>query len=105
MKVFISQPMYGLSDNQILDIRDSIKAFLEQNGFEVIDSFLKDDDKNRIEMLGKSIELLGKADYIYMAKGWKESKGCRIEHAVAREYGIPIIQNLENFILKRFEEN
>lgn len=104
MKVFISQPMYGLSDNQILDIRNNIKTFLEQNGFDVIDSFLKDNDKNRIEMLGKSIELLGEADYIYMAKGWKDSKGCRIEYRVAKEYGIPIVYNLESFILKRFEE-
>lgn len=105
MKVFISQPMYGLSDKQILDIRDGIKLFLEQNGFEVIDSFLKDDDKNRIEMLGKSIELLGQADYIYLSKGWENSKGCRIECEVAREYGIPVVKNLESFILKRFEEN
>lgn len=35
--------------------------------------------------------LIFKADYIYMLDNWKDSRGARIEHAVARKIGKGII--------------
>ena len=38
--------------------------------------------------LGKSISAMKDVDAIYMCDNWREARGCRIEHQVAREYGI-----------------
>ena len=108
--IFISQPMKGLSDDEILHEREkAIKKAKEyvtsiekvpEDRIEIIDSFLKDLNKQEeppevrskaISMLGHSMELLSKADLIYMCKGWDTASGCRIELMTARLYGIDII--------------
>ena len=100
-KVFLSQPMAGIDDKDIKSLRNSIKKFLEGNGYELIDSYLKDDSKSPIEMLGKSIELMSDADYVYFANNWELSRGCQIEHQVAKAYNKYCVTDLEFFINRR----
>lgn len=95
IKVFISQPMKDKTNQEIEQERKEIieKAEKYFGEIEVIDSFFKDaphDDKP-LWFLGKSLELLSDADVIVLGKGWKNSRGCRIEHECAVQYGIPII--------------
>ena len=95
-KLFISQPMRGKSDAEILTARnDAICAAKEVCGeeVEVIDSFFQDApvEARPLWFLGKSLELLSTADIAYFALGWEEARGCRIEHECAKEYGIPWI--------------
>lgn len=40
---------------------------------------------------GAAIQRLAAADALYLAEGWQTARGCRIEHAVAQAYDIPII--------------
>ena len=88
-KIFISQPMTGLSDEKVWEKREEVTEILEEQGYEVIDSFIKEStNTNNMYMLGISILLLSKADVIYFVKDWKNSRGCRIEHMIAEEYGI-----------------
>ena len=96
-KLFISQPMRGKSDEDILAERQkSIKSAEEQIGeqVEVIDSFFQEAPVNAkpLWFLGKSLELLADADVVYFAPGWKEARGCRIEHTCAVEYDIDRIE-------------
>lgn len=35
---------------------------------------------------------MAKADVVVFAKGWEAARGCRIEHAVAEEYGLTIFE-------------
>ena len=61
-----------------------------------IDSFMKDypGEINKhipVWYLGKSIQLLSQADIVYFGEGWDEASGCRIEHEIAKVYGIDII--------------
>lgn len=42
-------------------------------------------------MNGKSNEEI-EADVVYFAKGWENARGCRIEHTVAKEYGLKIME-------------
>lgn len=98
IKVFISQPMKGKTDAEILAEREKIimeGKELIQDEIEVIDSFIPESaPKDSIEavwMLGKSIQLLSEADVAYFAKGWSTARGCRIEHEVAQKYGITIV--------------
>lgn len=97
-KLFISQPMRGKSDADILAERQkAIKSAEAKIGeaVEVIDSFFQEApvDAKPLWFLGKSLELLADADIAYFAKGWQEARGCKIENTSAIEYGIPVIED------------
>lgn len=96
-KLFISQPMRGKTDEEILKERkEAIEAAERILGekVEVIDSFFEKApvDAKPLWFLGKSIELLSDADIVFFAKGWEEARGCKIEHECAVEYGIIVIE-------------
>ena len=100
-KLFISQPMGGLTEEEILKAREEIRARAEHaigEPVELIDSFIKDYPKEIINKsiplwcLGKSIQLLSQADIAYFGDNWRNARGCKIEHEVARTYGIKIIE-------------
>lgn len=97
-KLFISQPMKGKTDDEILAEREkAIKSAERQLGepVEVIDSFFQSApaDAKPLWFLGKSLELLSGADIAYFAKGWQEARGCKIENTCAIEYGIAVIED------------
>ena len=90
MKIFISQPMKGLSEKEIKSNRENaIKKIKSLYGddVEIIDSYI-DDEGTPLWCLGKSIELLSTADVAYFLKGWNTARGCRIEYMCADNYGI-----------------
>lgn len=97
-KLFISQPMKGKTDEEILAAREkAIKSATEHLGeeVEVIDSFFQNApvDARPLWFLGKSLELLSTADVAYFAKGWENFRGCKIENTCAVEYGILTIED------------
>ena len=63
---------------------------------EIIDSFFQNApaDARPLWFLGKSLELLSTADVAYFAPGWKEARGCKIEHECANQYGITMIEGV-----------
>lgn len=95
-KLFISQPMRGKTDEEILAVRErAIKSAERQLGepVEVIDSFFQNApaEARPLWFLGKSLELLSTADVVYFAKDWEQYRGCRIENQCAIEYGIDLV--------------
>lgn len=97
-KLFISQPMRGKTDDEILAVRQRAIESAERHlgeKVEVIDSFFQNApaDAKPLWFLGKSLELLSGADVAYFAKGWEEARGCRIENTCAIEYGIDVIED------------
>lgn len=91
MKVMISQPMKGKSIKQIRDERADAVKTLEGQGHEVIDSVLNipgGADNNPLLCLAKSLEIMSQCDGICFIGDWMSARGCRIEHAVADEYGL-----------------
>ena len=97
MKVFISQPMKGKTDEEILKEREAAIAKAKEiygEDVEVIDSFFQSApaDARPLWFLGKSLELLSTADIVYFAPGWKDARGCKIEHTCALEYGIAVLE-------------
>ena len=96
-KLFISQPMRNKTDEEILKERNRaiiLAKNLVNDDVEIIDSFFKDApaDANPLWFLGKSIELLSTADIAYFASGWRDARGCVIEHECAVKYNIDIIE-------------
>lgn len=96
MKIFISMPMAGKTDEQIKErlekikrkIKDNYYMILGSNDLEFIDSYFGDTSKeDPVEMLGKSIQQMAEAYAVYFCDGWESARGCRIEHTVAEEYG------------------
>lgn len=102
-KLFISQPMKGKTDEEILAVREKaiesarnyLKECGEEDEIEVIDSFFQNApaEARPLWFLGKSIERLSTADVAYFAKGWEDARGCRIENECAIEYGIDVIED------------
>ena len=95
-KLFISQPMRGKTDEEILAVRkQAIEKASELMGepVEVIDSFFQSAPVGAkpLWFLGKSLELLADADVAYFAPGWNDARGCIIEHDCAIAYGIKSI--------------
>lgn len=96
-KLFISQPMGGKTDAEILAEREKAIQSAERmigERVEVIDSFFQSApiDAKPLWFLGKSLELLADADVAYFAPGWEQARGCRVEHTCAVEYGIDRIE-------------
>ena len=95
-KLFISQPMEGKTDEEILAVREKAIASAKDKvdeDVEVIDSFIQNapHDAKPLWLLGKALELLATADIAYFAKGWEEARGCRIENQCALDYEIPMV--------------
>lgn len=98
-KVFISQPMNGLSDEEILDSRNrAIKAVKDEynDEVEILESFFDDFKFAKganvpLQYLSKSLALLSQADVAYFCDGWAVKRGCKIEHECAKAYGIDIM--------------
>lgn len=96
-KLFISQPMRNKTEEEIKAERaEIVKKVTEKFGeVEIIDSFIEenapDNANSGLWYLGKSLELLATADCAYFAEGWKDYRGCKIEHECAVQYGIDIV--------------
>ena len=101
-KLFISQPMKGKTDEEILNERDiaikKAEALLGEP-VEVIDSFFQGApaEAKPLWFIGKSIELLANADVAAFANGWDQARGCKIEHECAIQYNIPVIYCEEDY--------
>ena len=96
-KLFISQPMRGKSDEDILTERKKAIESAEKvigEPVEVIDSFFQKApvDAKATVVPWKISGTLAGADIAYFAEGWQDARGCRIEHTCAAEYNIDRIE-------------
>lgn len=95
MKVMISQPMNGRTQEQIEKERNEIIDKFKKMHIEVIDTLFTEEapaDCNiAVFYLGKSISAMKEIDAIFMCDNWREARGCKIEYQVAKEYGIKIL--------------
>lgn len=90
MKIMISQPMKGKTNEQIRKERAELVQKLELDGHEVVDTVFENapaDEDVSIYCLAQSIRYIGKVDALYFMSGWEKARGCRIEHEVAVQYG------------------
>ena len=99
-RLFISKPMRGLTDEEILKAREEIRVRAEKaigEQVELIDSFIDDypGEINKsvpVWCLGKSIQFLSQADIAYFGGDWRNARGCKIEYEIANAYGIKVIK-------------
>ena len=109
INVFISQPMTGKSEEEILATRqeaiDKIHQLVSKDGEQVniIDSYIDDATRNEFQgrmgdainwdiyWLSQSLQRLALADTIWLCDGWEYSKGCNVELECAIQYGLDIV--------------
>lgn len=99
LKVFISQPMGGISDEVIKSERsraiDNIKQKFGEN-VEILNTLFEEEPPEYADIgiwyLGESIKVLAMADVAYFVRGWDTKRGCRIEYTCAKEYGIEVVE-------------
>lgn len=92
--VFVSQPMYGKTDDEIKAVRREIgRKVSEQFAGSVclLESFFDEYEGTALSYLAKSIEFLSKADVAVFAEGWEKARGCVIQRMCCKKYGIPIL--------------
>lgn len=91
MKIMISQPMRGKSEEQIRNERENLVKELTEQGHEVIDTIFTDKAPENCDIalyyLSKSVEAISKVDAVVFMKGWENARGCMIEHQIAEKYG------------------
>jgi len=104
-KAMISQPMNGKTEEEIVNTRNEAKKYLESNGYEFVNTLFTDEWYNKEQMeqrgvvqiplcfLAKSLENMSKCHAVYFADGWKNARGCKIEHQVCVDYGIEILKD------------
>lgn len=97
MKIFLSQPMNGMSEKEIMNEREIASEVARDTHkgkeVEILNTFISDayEEKHAgLKYLAESIRMLDEADEIWMLPGWEDARGCRIERACAEEYGIPV---------------
>lgn len=95
MKVMISQPMKGKTEEQIKAERKEVIEKFNKLHIEVVDTIFTEeapkDCHAAVYYLAKSIDAMKDIDAIYFMEDWYQARGCKIEREVAKEYGIKIL--------------
>lgn len=102
----LSQPMAGKTDEEIIATRENAIAFLEGMGCEVVNTLFTDEWYSKDKMtergvvqipicfLAKSLENMSLCNVVYFCKGWENARGCKIEHEVAKAYGVETVYGM-----------
>lgn len=103
-KAMLSQPMNGLTEEEIVATRERAITKLEALGYEVVNTYFTDEWYSEESMdargvvqkplcfLAKSLENMSKCHAAYFCKGWENARGCKIEHDAAVAYGLDVIE-------------
>lgn len=97
----ISMPMNGLSSEEVAQKYLGVKDYLESLGYAVVNTLFDDVSEDELAAVGiantpvwylaKSLDQMSRCDTVYFCKGWRAARGCKIEHEVAKQYGITML--------------
>ena len=99
MNVFISQPMVGLTNDELKKYRSKVLNMIQRRYPTEKIRFITNpliansphDDSLIIWYLGKSLKCIASANLVFFSKGWESDYICSLEHTICRYYNIPII--------------
>lgn len=96
----ISQPMNGLTDEEIEETHKKARRHLERLGYTVAETYTSNAEKeNPIYFLSLALETMAQCEVVYFCEGWEDYRGCRIEHEVAEAYDLGIIYSTDEELL------
>lgn len=105
MKVFLSHPMHGMSEKEVMDLRRRAKSYLDEfyGEVEIIDNYHHEnapENAGRVWHLGESIKMMNDADLVVFCPGYELARGCRVEEKICLEYDIPYLVLEEHYNVK-----
>jgi hypothetical protein len=95
--------MNGMSHDEITEARELAIKYLENQGYEVVNTLYTDEWYSKESMesrgvvniplcfLAKSVEAMASCDAVYFCRGWEFARGCILEMSIAKAYGLKII--------------
>lgn len=91
-KIYLSGPITGLSFDDVLRNFSNAESELKEQGYEVVNPINNGLNESHTweDHMKADIKLLLDCDEIYMLKGWKDSRGARLECAIALELDLEI---------------
>ena len=110
MKVFISQPMRGLTDEEVKfirqDIIDNLKKRFPNDEIDVIDSLIHEDPPEEVKVqglwyLGESLQKMAEADLVLYYDEYNMYGGCQIEELASSIYGPFMRLRTNDFMSKK----
>ena len=104
--LFISQPMSGLTHEEIMKVRNEATQYIESKypddniivlpSYQIVEQNATYNAISAVNLLGNAISMMGGANIVYFVPGWRDSKGCQIENEVARRWleptGVELIE-------------
>lgn len=100
--IVISQPMRGMSPEQVKAVRKEAEKDVISMGFKPYENVYDESFSEQavpenckhpgILAMAGALERLSQAEALYLAPGWSSARGCRIEYEVALSFGMAIIQ-------------
>lgn len=93
-KIYVSGKIAGLEHQEAFDKFESREKQLRLIGYDVVNPMKIHDYKMETsweEFMVADIRELFKCNSMYMMKDWGQSKGARVEYAIAKELGFKII--------------
>lgn len=106
-KAMLSQPMAGKTEKKIVETRERAIAALKERGYEIVNTLFTDEwysdeamrERGVVQIplcfLAKSLENMSLCHAAYFCAGWKNARGCRIEHEAAMAYGLEVLYEEE----------
>ena len=105
VKVFVSQPMRGKTNEEIMKERERVKdvvkrLYIVPNTIvtvkvEILDSFIKDSNSS-LETFIRGLNKMYEADLVYFVKGFKDYRGCKLEFEIATQYNARMAVEQDN---------
>lgn len=98
MNVFISQPMVGLTNNELKKYRSKVLNMIQRRYptekirfiTNPLIANLPHDDNSIVWYLGKSLECIASANLVFFSKDWEIDYICSLQHLICHYYHIPI---------------
>ena len=92
MRVMISQPTQGMSEEEMAKARMEVVSMLDEQGHEVWGEEISRDNilsgvNQDLWQLGRRLQAMAEADAVYFMDDWEKDRECRLEYEACRLYG------------------
>lgn len=88
--------MKGKTQEEILKDREEIKWVFQDLGWQFVetvqDAMPADIANVSLWCLASGLVNMADCDYVVFLKGWRDARGCRLEHDACEAYGIKTIE-------------
>ncbi|MBQ2635376.1 MAG: DUF4406 domain-containing protein [Methanobrevibacter sp.] len=95
-KIMISRPMKGKTkediDKDTNEMANLLFDYYGDDNIEIMASIVENHiKKSELECLSESIFFMSQSDILAMGFGWENSRGCKLEHEIAKAYNLPVV--------------